>query len=100
VFKGYGLINKVIESMAAGVPVVGDPSCFNGILGFTNGRHGIVANNADAFVKETLKLFDNPMKRRDIAKSARTLVRKNFSWEKKIRTIVKRIELIQSRKKL
>ena len=67
VFKGFGLINKVVESMAAGVPVVGTSGSFNGISGFTNGRHGIVANNADSFAKETLKLFANPTKRRDIA---------------------------------
>ena len=98
VFKGYGLINKVIESMAAGVPVVGDSGCFNGISEFTDGRHGIVANDADSFAKETLKLLANPKKRRDIADSARALVRKNFSWEDRIEDIVKRIELIKSRK--
>ncbi len=98
VFKGHGLINKVIESMAAGVAVVGDSGCFNGIPEFVNGRHGIVANDADNFVKETLKLLANPTKRRDIAGSARALVRKNFSWEDRIEAIVKRIDLIKRRK--
>jgi len=98
VFKGYGLINKVVESMAAGVPVVGTLGSFNGISEFTNGQHGIVANDSDSFVKEALNLFANSMKRRDIADSARTLVKKNFSWEDRIQAIVKRIDLIKSRK--
>ena len=100
VFKGYGLINKVIESMAAGVPVVGTTGSFNGIPEFTNEQHGIVANDADNFVTETLKLLADPMKRRDIAESARALIKKKFSWEDRIRTIVKRIELIKNRKEI
>jgi glycosyltransferase involved in cell wall biosynthesis len=95
VFKGYGLINKVIESMAAGVPVVGDAGCFNGIPEFADGRYGIVANDADGFVKETLKLLADPMKRRYIADSARVLVKKNFSWEDRIEDIMQSIESIK-----
>ena len=100
VFKGFGLINKVIESMAAGVPVVGTTGSFNGISEFTNGQHGVVADDADNFVTETLKLLADPMKRRDIAESARALIKKKFSWEDRIRTIVKRIELIKNRKEI
>ena len=100
VFKGYGLINKVIESMAAGVPVVGTTGSFNGISEFTNGQHGVVADDADNFVTETLKLLANPIKRRDIAESARALVKKNFSWDDKINTIVERIESIRRENQL
>lgn len=98
VFKGFGLINKVVESMAAGVTVVGTSDSFNGISGFSNGQHGIVANDADSFVKETLEILVNQSKRRAIADSARVLVKKNFSWDDRIRTIVKRIELIKRKK--
>ena len=100
VFKGYGLINKVIESMAAGVPVVGTIGSFNGIPEFSNGQHGIVANDADNFVTETLRLLANPMKRKDIAYSAKALVRKKFSWDDKINTIVERIESIRRENQL
>lgn len=100
VFKGFGLINKVVESMAAGVPVIGTLDSFNGISEFINGQQGIVANDADSFMKETKKLLANPMKRRNIADSARSLVKKNFSWEDRIEAIVKRIELIKGRKEI
>ena len=98
VFKGFGLINKVVESMAAGVPVVGTSKSFNGISGFNNEIHGIVANDADSFVKGTMKLFANAAKRKDIADSARALVKKNFLWEERIDTIIKKIELIKNAK--
>ena len=95
VFKGFGLINKVVESMAAGVPVVGTSGSFNGISEFNNGQHGIISNNVDSFIAETSKLLTNPKKRRDIANSARALVRKNFSWEDRISAILKKIEKIK-----
>jgi glycosyltransferase involved in cell wall biosynthesis len=98
VFKGYGLINKVVESMAAGVSVIGTADSFNGMPYFTNGRHGIVANDVDSFIEETSKLLANPIKRRAIAHSARALVRENFSWEDRIKTIMERIELIKQKK--
>jgi glycosyltransferase involved in cell wall biosynthesis len=98
IFKGYGLINKVVESMAAGLPVIGTADSFNGMPDFTNGRHGIVANDADSFIEETLKLLTNSIKRKEIAHSARTFVRKNFSWEDRIKTILKRIESINTKK--
>ena len=96
VFKGYGLINKVLESMAAGVPVVGSADSFNGISEFTNGQHGIIADDAESFVAETLRLLANPIRGREIAYSARALVKKRFSWEDRIGTIERRIELIKS----
>lgn len=34
VFKGYGLINKALEAMASGVPVIGGAAAFNGVEGF------------------------------------------------------------------
>jgi glycosyltransferase involved in cell wall biosynthesis len=98
IFKGFGLINKVVESMAAGVPVIGTSDSFNGITEFSNGQHGVIANDADSFIEETLKIFAHQTKRRDIADSARAIIKRNFSWDDRIRTIVKRIELIKRRK--
>lgn len=62
VFKGYGLINKVVESMAAGLPVVGDSGSFNGIPNFKNGHQGIIANDAESMAAEILDLIDSPGK--------------------------------------
>ena len=40
IFKGFGLINKVVEAMAAGCLVVGDKTAFNGIESFKPNLHG------------------------------------------------------------
>jgi glycosyltransferase involved in cell wall biosynthesis len=98
VFKGYGLINKVIESMAAGVPVIGTADSFNGLPEFKNGQHGIVAKDANSFIEESIKLLANQQKRKDIAIEARILIRNKFSWDDRIESIVKRIEFIKKQK--
>lgn len=84
VFKNYGLINKVVEAMAAGVPVVGDSGSFNGIPGFKHGRQGIIANTAENMASAVLNLLDSPKKYFQLAYSARNLVRNHFLWEDRI----------------
>lgn len=94
IFKNYGLINKVVESMAAGVPVVGDSGSFNGIHGFRNGIHGIVANNAQEMIKAANSLLASSQKKDEIARVARALVKNQFSWEDRILQVNNRIEQI------
>jgi len=94
IFKGYGLINKVIESMAAGVPVIGDSGSFNGIPDFVNGCHGIIANDAKSMAEEILGLLNSSIKRIEIAHSARSLVKSHFSWNDRTNQAVKRLESI------
>jgi glycosyltransferase involved in cell wall biosynthesis len=87
VFKNYGLINKVIESMAAGVPVVGDSGSFNGIPGFKNGEHGIVANEAHEFVDAILALLSDVKICKEISESARKIALNHFSWSSRISAV-------------
>jgi glycosyltransferase involved in cell wall biosynthesis len=84
IFKGYGLINKVVEAMAAGCIVIGDETAFNGIENFKNNEHGIIANNRKEFIKEISKAIENPDKYNDIKINARKLIRENFAWENRI----------------
>lgn len=83
VFKGYGLINKTLEAMASGIPVVGGIPAFNGIRGFVNGRDGIAcpSNSADEFAGEIIKLMSNSTLRQEIGESGRRLVHDQFHWE-------------------
>jgi glycosyltransferase involved in cell wall biosynthesis len=80
IFKGYGLINKVVEAMAAGLVVVGDQTAYNGIPGFVAGEHGVVANDAAQMRVAVTRLLEKPTERDAIARAARALVRKEFSW--------------------
>lgn len=97
VFKNYGLINKVVESMAAGVPVIGDSGSFNGIPEFENRRHGIIVNDSITMARSVLELLDSPERHFNIAHSARTLIKKHFSWNDRIAKLNKRFELLMQK---
>jgi glycosyltransferase involved in cell wall biosynthesis len=96
VFKNCGTINKVIESMAAGVPVVGDSGSFSGIREFVNGRHGIVGSDAASVARGALSLLNSPKQRSNMAHCARELVRKHFMWNERIVRINNRLKQLIS----
>ena len=87
VFKNYGLINKVVESMAAGVPVVADQGSFGCIPEFVDGKHGMVANDAQSMIDAIDSLLRSRTKRQQVAAEARQLVMKHFDWNDRIVTI-------------
>ncbi|MCY7315902.1 MAG: glycosyltransferase family 4 protein [Rubrivivax sp.] len=84
VFKGFGLINKTLEAMAAALPVVGGHAAFNGIPGFVDGVHGVglPAPVATAFAEATVRLLAAGDQSRQIGEAARELVRGNFRWSR------------------
>ncbi len=89
VFKGYGLINKTIEAMASGVPVVGGASAFNGIEGFEPGRDGILCETTDAsgFAQAIIALIKDASLCSRIGESGRSLVKGQFVWSCTLETI-------------
>jgi glycosyltransferase involved in cell wall biosynthesis len=89
VFKGFGLINKTLEAMASGVPVVGGQAAFNGVAGFVAGRHGVVCARADAqlFARELAALMRDRPRQAGIGSEGRALVSGRFRWEASSATI-------------
>lgn len=83
IFKSYGFINKVGESMAAGVPVIGDKSAFNGIKGFQNNRHGIVANTAEAMCAAVNNICQDQALLDGLKINARELALAELNWKAK-----------------
>lgn len=90
VFKGFGLINKTIEAMAAALPVVGGRAAYNGIAGFEPGRQGLVLDRLDAaaLAEATLALLAEPARRGAIGGAARELVRGAFSWPRSAQVLL------------
>jgi len=91
VFKNYGLINKVVEAMAAGVAVVGDSGSFNGISGFQSHTHGVMADQPADMAAAVIDLLHSPLRRVEMGKSGRELVRENFDWSRRIQTVRERL---------
>ncbi len=91
IFKGYGLINKVVEAMASGCIVVGDATAFNGIPEFVPGTHGLVANTEEEFIEVLTNKLSDESTLREIRQAARELMEKHFRWSQRIETITQRV---------
>ena len=75
-----GIQNKVLEAMAARIPVVAAPAAFAGIEGVP-GKHALVCDTAEAYSEALINLVEDPDKQAELAREARTLVEEQYAWE-------------------
>lgn len=81
IFKGFGIINKVVEAMAAGCIVVGDQTAFNGIESFQSGKHGRIANDGADFIHEISSILSSEDFCENERSEGRSLIYEQFNWE-------------------
>lgn len=81
-----GLVTKVMDSMAAGVPVVG-LSALGTVDGFRDGVHGRLAGSGRELAEAIVELLGDPGRLEAISRAGRSLVVENFSIEGSIRTM-------------
>ncbi|MEO1503878.1 MAG: TIGR03087 family PEP-CTERM/XrtA system glycosyltransferase [Pseudomonadota bacterium] len=74
-----GIQNKVLEAMAAGAPLLASPQAVSG-LDLRAGDHVSIADGADAFAAEALRLLRSPKTRETIAKAAQAHVAEHYDW--------------------
>jgi glycosyltransferase involved in cell wall biosynthesis len=75
--RGGGMRNKVLEAMAAGVPVVASPRAVEGI---GDGDGIIVAASVDAIALAAARLLADPAQARAIGLAGRARVAGDFTW--------------------
>ncbi len=75
-----GLLQKVVDAMAMGVPVVATSSCNHG-LGATPGRHLITADAPEAFAAEVARLLRAPDARAAIGAAGQAFIRARYDPE-------------------
>jgi glycosyltransferase involved in cell wall biosynthesis len=86
IFSGSGTRLKILEALAAGIPVVATEKAAEG-LSLTHGKDILFANNTDEFVRCLGNLFDNPGFAAGLRERAAITVAR-FSWQ----TIVNEFE--------
>jgi len=81
-----GIQNKVLEALAMGLPVVGTTPATQGVEA-TPGRDLLVADTAEAFAAELVRLLDAPATARDLGQRGRRFVEQRYDWEQTLRPL-------------
>ncbi|MDQ6796971.1 MAG: glycosyltransferase [Actinomycetota bacterium] len=76
---GSGTRLKALEAMAAGRPVVGTSVGLAG-LGVEDGRHALVADDAEGFAAAVVRLVGDDAGARRLAGEARRLIEDHYDW--------------------
>lgn len=82
--SGYGIKNKTLEAMAAGIPVVASDRGLEGLAVDGDGvpLRALRANTAEETVAAIVRLFENVDLRMTLSKNARTMIEADYTWEK------------------
>jgi polysaccharide biosynthesis protein PslH len=75
-----GMQNKLIEGLAAGLPMVISPEANEGIHAPV-GKAVLLANNPQEFAANVLSLLDNPAAARELGAQGQAFVQAYWSWE-------------------
>lgn len=86
-----GTQNKILESLAMGVPVVASDLAARGIDAVP-GEHLLTAATPEAFAARVLELLEDPSERRRLARAGRARVESHHTWAASMRKLDSIIE--------
>jgi sugar transferase (PEP-CTERM/EpsH1 system associated) len=86
-----GIQNKVLESMAAGRPVVSTSIAVMGIENLS-GNEMLVSDESNQFAEYVINLLENYEKRKTLSLNARAFVEKEYSWKSAWKRMYEMIE--------
>jgi glycosyltransferase involved in cell wall biosynthesis len=84
---GAGIQNKLLEAMAAGIPVVTTPVGASGIAGLEDNVHALIRTTDQEIIEATLSLLKNDEKSLRLATNARALIETRYTWEHVFETL-------------
>lgn len=81
--SGYGIKNKTLEAMAAGIPVVASDRGLEGLTvdGEGTPQRALRANTEAAYVSAVSQLFENTDLRATLSGNARTMIESDYTWQ-------------------
>ncbi|NEQ47863.1 MAG: glycosyltransferase [Leptolyngbya sp. SIOISBB] len=81
--SGYGIKNKTLEAMAAGIPVVASDRGLEGLTVDGEGTplRALRANTSEAYVSAISQLFENTDLRATLSGNARTMIEADYTWQ-------------------
>ena len=87
---GAGIQNKILESMATGVPVVTSSLGFEG-LEARPGEHLFVSDDPHKFADHIVELMNNPKMRRQVTYQARRWIEEKYTWSHRLKPMLQAI---------
>ncbi|MBP0029252.1 glycosyltransferase family 4 protein [Roseofilum sp. Guam] len=80
---GFGIKNKTLEAMAAGIPVVASDRGLEGLAvdGPEIPQRALRANTLEDYVVNISRLFENPALRKKLSRNGRDLIEQEYTWE-------------------
>ena len=78
---GAGTLNKVIESIALGVPVVATSMAIGGLPEVLY-KYIFIADDPVNFAEAVIKIINNPLIREELVEEGKTVIKEMLSWEK------------------
>lgn len=79
---GFGIKNKTLEAMAAGVPVVGSDRGLEGLEVDGATLRALRANTVEEYIRSISRLFEDAQLRATLSAAGRSMVEQSFSWER------------------
>ncbi|QDU69850.1 TIGR03087 family PEP-CTERM/XrtA system glycosyltransferase [Engelhardtia mirabilis] len=86
-----GIQNKVLEALAMGLPTVGTTCATQGVEGIA-GRHFVVADEAEPFAREVVRLLDDREAASALGQAARAFALANYDWERVLDVLDQMVE--------
>lgn len=77
---GSGIQNKLLEAMAAGIPVVTTDIGAQGIGGLRHGEHAFVESSNEAIAGRALSILNDLEASRELTHRARRLIEEQYTW--------------------
>lgn len=77
---GLGVKNKILEAMASGAPIVATPRSLSGTP-LIDGQHAMIADDDLSFGDAVVRLLSDSALRQSLAREARRLAEKEYSWD-------------------
>jgi glycosyltransferase involved in cell wall biosynthesis len=84
---GTGLVNRVLDALCAGIPIVACPEPLSTITGLIPGKHALSGSNAKEFAEGVLTLLSDPTLRKSLSSEGRKLAKTQPTWHETIERI-------------
>lgn len=80
-WKGVGILTKVIDMLSTGRPTVVSPLAVEGIPELAHGVNCLIGKDKEAFPTEVEALLLDPARRETIGRKGKELIESSYSWQ-------------------